>query len=1524
MPGDNDSLNGSLALPANTVTLSDQLQMSMASANSTVARLKNAASKTASRVAGAASAVAVPAAKVGAVITAPVWVPVAAATAAVTLPPALIGYGIAKANLKVAEKINEHLEKKADVRFETRHAEMVDALSKPLPGGLTTRVEVRNLLASHIAGSETKMSPDEAVRMATMGEHICKALADGRKVGPNGLAVTIPGPTPDQNQTVLVPPGNFASRAVSWHMMAVAAQSDIQRRQQDPGSIRSDMTNSGTFIMKDPDNRIYDFLNANPMVMDRMSTHYEERLDHNKHVPVLGKTLQKGCDDYQDKLPGGGGALLFDKMKNGELFVKFEHAGTPSLTAREDHQGKFHVATRSVLALDRWRQHSLSFLDSLKSGPGDPNKVVRQEHIHKGEMKAAVYEPYLTALQEAKNAGVITSHDQRTMASHARSHGLPSVQAGLDILEARRQLTPDPLSPACLRAAEAAQTVQQNMDDKIQSMGQSANDLGIQRRGGEVHISADPNQYLQPAAMSQSQKGFDPPSVLPPTAFTLTENESKSNAQASETFTLRSADGTAIGAKGETLAFAKPQFDPSQFQALKQQQTGLQTQIESLEKNSADLKAFKALEAEINSIPMRVDRADKELEKSQASLDAAQSSGDAAAIQRWQGNVDDDKAALDNLRVLQAQIPQSQEQLAQLAKAPDVVSYQNLVTTKTEVGARLTPIATIAETSSPLYNDAEQRNLQADLGGDRALLARSVASHKLDQLLGTHVIAEEKMAQAPDGRLMGVSVQVDGAQIVGKYQGKDCFLQADYSDPRIQKGLSDLETMDYLTGQIDRHHGNVFVDPSTGKVTGIDNDLCFPERDREVMLASDKALKEKAVAGMPRQMSEDTAKKILSITPERLTKELSSVTNPDGTGGLSSDEIQGAVQRLENLQAAIKDPSSGLQVVKEFNQDTFKAAVRRQQEVYSLMNSEAVLNVDHPDFRDVDNVKSLVGVHKGSYVGAAVMQGRSYELKEGMVVEGVEVGLRDPATAGIKAAAAPDFAAFKAEEQKAKQTFSKNPEFIEDLGTRREAVQVKEQMAAVQAKLDGYQKRLDKLENPGFGDRAQAVLTHGGVDKSRDFFHEKQQAALQEMKALEQKMDALTEKAVAPIRTDLYLAAQEKLAEPGPAARIEGSGNPKLDQMRDIANEQGVDLKMVELVGPDGQAQTPNAMRQIAANKEINAETWRERGNRAIEKNDPAEAKIAFAKADREQAFASAIRTAAGMLEADGDKLNPNDIDKLHEAFSSAEEVNQKHNIEEAVQNEQRLGLYEQEVENAVTPVLQAQGFSAPEIKAFSQAATQLGLEAESSVLKNNSEYAQMFAADLKRGLETSDFNYSNVNESASKLHDALYKAYETKAHVHDDGDIEIKRGHASFQEKRANIILNETAAANQVALAPVKLQPAAQIAPQQEPPKVSVSDSMKSLSRTRSSPSLSSQAPAVDDNGADKKADVRSSLRLSRSETQSALSTPALNEPDAEGTKQKTGMVAKLKEKFDAAAQEQNQSVSSEKPKVGGTAKRL
>ncbi len=49
----------------------------------------------------------------------------------------------------------------------------------------------------------------------------------------------------------------------------------------------------------------------------------------------------------------------------------------------------------------------------------------------------------------------------------------------------------------------------------------------------------------------------------------------------------------------------------------------------------------------------------------------------------------------------------------------------------------------------------------------------------------------------------------------------------DFENPVTQKEFADLQLIDYLTGQTDRHPGNIYVDSETGEVTGIDNDQAF-------------------------------------------------------------------------------------------------------------------------------------------------------------------------------------------------------------------------------------------------------------------------------------------------------------------------------------------------------------------------------------------------------------------------------------------------------------------------------------------------------------------------------------------------------------------------------------------------------------------------------------------------------------------------------------------------------------------------
>jgi hypothetical protein len=201
--------------------------------------------------------------------------------------------------------------------------------------------------------------------------------------------------------------------------------------------------------------------------------------------------------------------------------------------------------------------------------------------------------------------------------------------------------------------------------------------------------------------------------------------------------------------------------------------------------------------------------------------------------------------------------------------------------------------------------------------GDCGLITRQVASHQTDKLLGLNVIAEERFGVDSQGKVIGVSIQADGSNIVSN-KG---VLQVDCRDPRIQRGLSDLQVVDFINGETDRHAGNIFINPATGKVTGIDNDLSFPEKD--IRKVGGDALDK--IVGMPGTVHQDTAKKILAADPDELRTRLSASPPKKGPAPLSQASIDGAVNRLMELQQELRNPTGAIKVVKAFDDTTYKA-----------------------------------------------------------------------------------------------------------------------------------------------------------------------------------------------------------------------------------------------------------------------------------------------------------------------------------------------------------------------------------------------------------------------------------------------------------------------------------------------------------------------------------------------------------------------------------------------------------------------
>ena len=155
------------------------------------------------------------------------------------------------------------------------------------------------------------------------------------------------------------------------------------------------------------------------------------------------------------------------------------------------------------------------------------------------------------------------------------------------------------------------------------------------------------------------------------------------------------------------------------------------------------------------------------------------------------------------------------------------------------------------------------------------------------------------------------------------------FLDFDASQASVQRDLSNLQVNDYLTGQVDRHAGNMFYDDKTGRLRGIDNDLAFGDRFNEKFGDEDTGMA-KHVNELPKYIDAETAQKILAIDlldywemlqgdasdPQRLTP-------AEATDGM--DRMMYLQEHIEALMAKARGEDVDVEgeIVGEWNQDTY-------------------------------------------------------------------------------------------------------------------------------------------------------------------------------------------------------------------------------------------------------------------------------------------------------------------------------------------------------------------------------------------------------------------------------------------------------------------------------------------------------------------------------------------------------------------------------------------------------------------------
>ena len=138
-----------------------------------------------------------------------------------------------------------------------------------------------------------------------------------------------------------------------------------------------------------------------------------------------------------------------------------------------------------------------------------------------------------------------------------------------------------------------------------------------------------------------------------------------------------------------------------------------------------------------------------------------------------------------------------------------------------------------------------------------------------------------------------------------------------YDNKEVKTQLANLQVLDYICGNVDRHSGNMLYrfDHNTHKlasIKGIDNDASFSNQK----LGKQEGLGQLPSIKQMRVIDEKMAQKVLSIDQSMLEATLHGY-------GLNEEEISASWDRLENLQKGIReakvfDPNKGLE---PFNRD---------------------------------------------------------------------------------------------------------------------------------------------------------------------------------------------------------------------------------------------------------------------------------------------------------------------------------------------------------------------------------------------------------------------------------------------------------------------------------------------------------------------------------------------------------------------------------------------------------------------------
>jgi len=357
--------------------------------------------------------------------------------------------------------------------------------------------KISELMNDYRVQLNSKASQDEMNTYINMGERIISALNDTDQSYEGGT-ITVAG----KDGPYEVRPNLDTARAVSWFLQAKALEDNA-------GTNRAPVTlNRGSMVAEDPEGKLFKFLKSAPNTYGRASTHFNERSTEKagfKNTGLAGgminlanrfknlasssgkplQAAQHGIEDFSSKFPSGKGCLLFNKLvdddnqQQQQIFLKWESSGMPNFvnptsTHADPESGLSGKIANRFGAFDRCLAHTLNF---LKLGRSSGNWSIHREAVHKGA-PGEHYHRFGSIMKSLETIEGKNDHWSKNLIAEAKIKGVDFM---LEVLQGFQDVY--------LESDQNNVHVDQLITDIGNFKTQQGNDLGIRRKGAEVHVN---------------------------------------------------------------------------------------------------------------------------------------------------------------------------------------------------------------------------------------------------------------------------------------------------------------------------------------------------------------------------------------------------------------------------------------------------------------------------------------------------------------------------------------------------------------------------------------------------------------------------------------------------------------------------------------------------------------------------------------------------------------------------------------------------------------------------------------------------------------------------------------------------------------------------------------------------------------------------------------------------------------------------------------------------------------------------